>query len=783
MRISFKILLITTCLSILFTTISIGQISTQRVKGRIIDQESNEPIEGVEVELMNYVPLKIVSTDESGEYEFRSIPLGVHRLLLIHEQYQTLIVPDVEVAMEQPTILNIKMKKEVFAASLGPSKAEIIAKKKRFTEIPLAVNPEMLGSNIYDPEQQLRYAGSRLDALQTLNNLPGLRPSASFNNEISIRGQSPIFTAFRIEGVPVPNLNQLPIPQSTAGAFSVLNPYMVDKFDVYTAGINADYGHAAAGVVDAKLKTASTQRHEIHLLLSPIWMEGSMQLPLQRERGQSLSLSYRHSSMQWLNNIQKINYLNSKAPVFQDAFFKLHLPRTRVGDLSIFGLWAKSKAAMPLGSLWLRSMEQDNMLAVGGLRHQLRLAPKIFISSVLGANFHQNNSFIGKDDSRNVVYFQNQDIQLYLNSKIEFRINRENSIFTGIEGDYYLLNQKQGADSLAFVDFKGNSFYSHAFVYWQSKIKQVLSLNIGLQAQYLQLSQKTGLSPRLSLRYDNGNHAVVGQLGILQQELPWFVYLQQDASGNRPNEKLDFMRNYQLNLAYHWRMAENWRLRIQGFGQYIDNIAMAADSNVVFILNNMDYYSLNPKIPALLSNGRGYEFGGDLVLEKFFGRGYYGSLTASAMDGRYLNEKEKAYKLRYNGNYSGALLAGREFNFGAWGRNRFNIDTRFAYIGGRYYTPIDEAASAAVGYEVRDLSQAWAKRSPDYWSWDLRLSIKFSTNHSSHHFVAECLNILDVRSPLAFGFSNNALRSIGNQGRTFVLSYRIGINYKSLKKN
>jgi hypothetical protein len=81
------------------------------------------------------------------------------------------------------------------------------------------------------------------------------------------------------------------------------------------------------------------------------------------------------------------------------------------------------------------------------------------------------------------------------------------------------------------------------------------------------------------------------------------------------------------------------------------------------------------------------------------------------------------------------------------------------------------------------MAQAWGKRSPDYWSWDLRLGIKFSTNNTSHHFVAECLNILDVRSPLAFGFSNNALRSIGNQGRTFVLSYRMGINYKSLKKN
>jgi len=732
---------------------------------------------------MNYVPLKIVSTDESGEYELRSIPLGVHRLLLIHELYQTLIVPDVEVILEQPTILNIKMKKEVFAASLGSSKAEVIAKKKRFTEIAMAVNPEMVGmANIYDPEQQLRYAGSRLDALQGLNNMPGLRPSASFNNEISIRGQSPIFTAFRIEGVPVPNLNQLPIPQSTAGAFSVLNPYMVDKFDVYTLGLNADQGHAAAGLVDVKLKTASTQRYEIQLELSPIWLEASMQMPLQKERGQSLSLSYRHSSMQWLNNIQNVNYLNNNAPVFQDAFFKLHLPRTRVGDLSLFGLWAMSKTDMPFGSLWLRNIKQDNMLAVGGLRHHLRLAPKAFISTVLGGNFHRNNSFIGEDDNKNTIYFQNQDVQLYLNSKAEFRINRENSIFSGVEGDYYLLNQQQGADSLAFVNFKGNSFYSHAFVYWQSKIKQVLSLNIGLQAQYLHLSQKAGLSPRLSLRYDNGNHSIVGQLGILQQELPWFVYLQQDTSGYRANKNLDFVKNYQLNLAYHWRMAENWRLRIQGFAQYTDNIPVAADSNVLFILNNMDYYSLNPKIPTLLSNGYGYEFGGDLILEKFFGRGYYGSFTASAMSGRYFNQEQKAYNLRYNGNYSGALLAGREFNFGAWGRNRFNIDTRFAYIGGRYYTPIDEAVSLAAGYEVRDLSQAWAKRSPDYWSWDLRLGIKLSGNNTSHQFSVECLNILGVRAPLAFGFSNDSLRSVSNQGRTFVLSYRMGINYKSLKR-
>lgn len=774
----------------LLPTSMYGQISTQRIKGRIIDQETNEPISGVEIELMNYVPLKISSSDEFGEYELRSIPIGTHRLMLIHEHYQTLIVPEVEVVLVQPTILNIKMKKEIFLSSSikVDNQQNTVKKRKKFTDRTLAINPDVVSSAyIYNNELQLHYSGSREDVLQLVANSPGIRPTASFFNELSIRGNNPIYTGYRIEGIPVDNINHLPYPQSSAGAFSLLNPYMVDKFDVYTGGLSANYGHAAAGIIDAKLKTGNAQRTDFNFHISPFWLEASVETPIQRDKGQSLSFGYRQGALSLFDQMGLGVWLDGKSPLLQDAFFKFHLPRTKAGDFTVFGIWGLAKNTTN-SQLWLQNTLLNNLQAITGLRHHIRLSAKVYMNTKLGGTFrkYELQTFASIPS---VIHsnFNETKGNAILSSDFEFRIDRENILHIGLEGDYYNLNLfQQEAVGHPSVNFTGHTFYTQAHAYLHSKFKQSLTFNVGLQAQYLHLSGAYGISPRVQMRWEFNNHAIVADAGIQQQQLPWFVYLQQEMrDGNivQPNRRLEFVRNNQASLSYHFRMAENWLLKATGYFQYWDNLPVAADTAIVFILNNMEAYQMRTKIPALSNNGTGYNAGAELSIEKFFNRNTYASLTGAYLDARYFSANGNAYNSRYNSRYYGVLLFGREVSFGAWGSNSFSVDTRFLYSGGLFYTPIDKVASDAAGREVLDWNNAWTARSPDYWSWDVKLTLKIKKGRTLHSLVLEGLNLLNIRSAQAYIFdpTNNDVNLMGNMGRTILLSYRF--NLALVKKN
>ncbi|HEX7281207.1 MAG TPA: hypothetical protein VF239_04070, partial [Vicinamibacterales bacterium] len=59
---------------------------------------------------------------------------------------------------------------------------------------------------------------------------------------------------------------------------------------------------------------------------------------------------------------------------------------------------------------------------------------------------------------------------------------------------------------------------------------------------------------------------------------------------------------------------------------------------------------------------------------------------------------------------------------------RWDLSTRISYLGGRPYTPFDEAASTAGRRAVYDVGRVNALRAPDYFRADLRVDRRFTVN-------------------------------------------------------
>jgi hypothetical protein len=768
----------------------ISQTSTQRIKGRLLDQETGEPIIGAEIELMNYVPIKISTTNEYGEYELRGIPIGVHRFLIIHEQYQTLIVPDIEVVIEQPTLLNIKMKKEVFASSIGPVEKESVVIRKRYTEKNQSINPHFLNAvQIYRAEEQNRYAASHEDALQLVSNFEGVQPLSSFQNTISIQGQSPLFTKIKVEGVELQQIQQLQHPLNSSGSFSMLPTERLSDFDLLKAGHSASIKSGIGGQINTALKNGDLNKNHINLKISPLSIGLSGEVPINRKLGQSLALGYRHSSMQWFSPLLAYPFSGS-APSFQDAYFKVNLDRSRSGDYKIFGLIGLSNQDSVSTRFWpfasgRQNLSNQQLSGLVGAKHRIRLAPKVYLHSLLSAKHQQQDFRLNENDGSLATNFNQQETAAQLKTEFEYKIDREHSLFVGGQGQFFALDFEQQQAGLRLIDTALLSFDTELFSFLKADVNRNLSFNAGLRAQYLGLNQSFAFSPSVSMRWEIGNHAIVSHAALAQERLPWWVYLQQQTYGNesrRSNFDLPFMRAYQFMLGYHWRMAENWLMKVETYYHYYDNIASAADSNQVFLLPNMDVLQFNAKLPAMNADARGYHTGVDLSVERFWENNYYIKWNASLMDAQYTTVDGRQFNARYNSRYHTALLGGKQFDFGPWGSNNFGIDARFVYSGGWFYTPIDEMASDAANQIVLDWDQAWSERNPDYFSLDLRFRLSLNKNRWNHQFSLEGINLLNVQAPNQYLFQNGAVDNWSPMGRMILFSYTVDFGWVRLAR-
>lgn len=87
-----------------------------------------------------------------------------------------------------------------------------------------------------------------------------------------------------------------------------------------------------------------------------------------------------------------------------------------------------------------------------------------------------------------------------------------------------------------------------------------------------------------------------------------------------------------------------------------------------------------------------------------------------------------------NHEYTFNFLAGKEVKIGKDKRNALTFDTKFTTAGGRFYTPIDLAASIAAGEQVWQEDKAYSERIDSCMRWDVKFGYRLNSkkNGSCH---------------------------------------------------
>jgi hypothetical protein len=587
---------------------------------------------------------------------------------------------------------------------------------------------------------------------------------------------------WRLEGIPIPNPNHFSTLGTTGGPVSAVNPNLLRNSDFMTSAFPAEYGNALAGVFDLGFRSGNRDKHEFMLQMGAFTgLEGMAEGPL-ANRG-SYIVGGRYSFVGLASELG-MDVGTNAVPNYRDLSFKLDFGNGKAGRFVLFGIGGSSDIdflATEVDETDLFAAPDEDALAksafgVVGLRHNLILNNQTYLRTVVAASgsrntFTQDRYFNLGTDAELIAPYADVDnnegrlsVSTYLNRKFSARLTARAGILAEVfefdldsqSADFGPDTNGDGINELETVYlFQDGTTLWQPFAQTQYKLSEKWTLNAGLHAQYLSLNEQLALEPRLAVNWDFApqQRLTVGY-GLHSQSQPIPILMATgvgaDGQETRPNQMLDFTRSNHFVLGYDYRFAPSWRLKAEAYYQDVSQVPVDPFASSFSLLNAGADFAFPQDKLGLVNEGTGSNLGVELTVEKFFSNGYYGLLTASVYDSRYVGSDGVERNTAFNNQYVLNVLGGKEWAFGPAKRHAFTVDARFSTAGGRFYTPVDLAASQAAGVEILQEDQAFSEQLDSYLRMDLKLGVQLNSakRKLSHRFYMDFQNVTNKRQRL-----------------------------------
>lgn len=729
----------------------------QVIRGVAVDKQTQGPLPGVLVSLLNSNPPQAVSADENGRFRLERVPIGRWQVKVSLPGYKEKIVT-IQLTSGKESVLNVELEENVVQ---GDEVTVTVEQDKTKTNNKMAT----VSARVFSADEAARYAGSRNDPARMAANFAGVSGANDSRNDIVIRGNSPLGVLWRLNGLDIPNPNHFGSLGSTGGPISILNNNTLDNSDFITGAFPADYGNATAGVFDLKMRSGNNEKYEFLGQVGFNGFELGTEGPFsKKKKNGSFLVNYRYSTLAVFKYLGLDFGTGAAVPQYQDLTFKADLPTKKAGRFSVWGIGGLSYVAL----LFKDQSKSNNLygysardtyfrsnIGASGLSHIYLLSPSSYLKSNIGISGQYNLISADRVDTSVVPNKVNPEyrntsytIKYSANSTYNKKFNARNFINAGIYLDFYdtkFVDSTNNFDGKGFVtlrNYTGQTTLGRAFIQWQHKFTDKLVLNTGLSYQYFFLNGAQSPEPRAGLRYELSKKQSLSFGGGLHSQVqPLYIYFATARTVNGPvetNRQLDFTRAAHAVAAYDITVFNNARIKVEVYYQYLYRVPVRITSNYFSALNlGADFNS--PNVDSLVNKGTGQNYGVELTLEKFYSRGYYVLITTSLFESKYTGSDHVCRNTAFNGNYVCNLLGGKEFRIRQ--NHTIGIDTKLTFAGGKRYVPIDLAASIAANTERYVASQAYIPQYSPYFRWDIKPSYKLNTKRFTHELSVDIQNI------------------------------------------
>jgi len=748
---------------LLSTAIAIAQTGT--IKGIVVDKQSEVPLEGATIELLNTEVATGVITYFDGKFNIKNVEVGRQVIRISYIGFETFTVPNIEVTSGKDVFLSIGLTESFNQLD------EVVLTTNTNKDEPLN-KLATVSTRQFGLEEVTRFSGGRSDVGRLAANFAGVSSPDDSRNDIVVRGNSPTGLLWRLEGFPIPSPNHFGTAGTTGGPVSALNPNMLKNSDFLTSAFPAEYGNALGGVFDLGFRNGNADDYEFSFQTGIFTgVEAIAEGPLGNNG--SFLIATRYS----LVSILGIGAGGTSAtPNYSDVSFNVDFGQSKTGRFSVFGIVGFSDIEflgedIDADDLFAAEDEDtfvESRFGVVGLKHRINIGSNSFLRSVVAGSFSGNdfkvNRFIEKSmpQEQTLLYTlaDESETRFTFSTLFNSKLSNRSTLRVGALAESFnvtsLLQDRtrqpdndgdNNPDLFTFRNIEENILLLQPYIQAQFRITEELTLNSGLHAQYSTLNELFALEPRAALEYQlTANHKINFGYGLHQQQLPLpILFLNENVNGTlvQTNKNLDFVRSNHFVLGYDVKLAPNWRAKLEAYYQDIDKAGVESFATSYSTLTEGADFGFDNDRVSLVNEGTGSNKGLELTFEKFFSKGYYGLLTGSFFQSKYSGSDRIERNTPFNNQYVVNLLAGREFKVGKALKNILFFDTRLTTSGGRHFTPINLNASQQFGFEVLQEDLAFSEQYDPYLRWDVKFGLKINSKvkKRSHQFYLDLQNV------------------------------------------
>ncbi|MFY9268592.1 MAG: TonB-dependent receptor plug domain-containing protein [Candidatus Manganitrophaceae bacterium] len=694
---------------------------------QVFEKGTRQPLSGVQLVLEptgENAPLGVVPflgmSDETGRFQFPTVPAGKYRLVAAAVSYQKPAPVEIEIKEGEEQTRVLYLEREPI------SMLEILVEEERKTPDP--------GRKTLQKEEIEKIPGTGGDQLLAIQNLPGVTPAVEGIGYFYTRGSGPFDNQVFLDQMPVL------LPFHFIGLVSTVSPDLIRSADFYAGGFGSRYGNAMGGVIEMTSRDGRGDRLAGRLNLSPVLLEGRVEGPA---RGNSTFFLAGRQGL--LENLPLSTDEGTFIPTFNDYQAKWSIPisdRHRLAFLffgSHDGFVFKADKPNPRDPI-VSSFNSNLTLHNQGVTLHSFLTPRWTSTLTLFNNYNEQHTTIGSDLFADVVSDQVRLKGHFVHTRPSHRLA------TGFEVGqaWYRFRSRltrpcgEGDPACNVTDaprFRtdlsesvyGGSFYLEETFHPDRRFE----ITLGGRIDYFSPTRAVDPNPRASALFRlTENDRIKVAYGYYTQWPQPVEYVK-----GVGNPEVRSPRSIHSVLGYQRSFGAGTDLDLQVYYKEMDRLVVPSGELGVFYNND----------------GVGYSAGAELLLRQRIGDRFFGWLSYSfSKTQRRVGPGEAWRDSDYDRPHAVTLVATYQLN------RRWNIGGRWRFLSGSPYTPlIDSRLNPATGRYETTFGNTNSKRLPSTHRLDLRAEYKKPYDTWILTVYLEIWNVYNRLNPIGVSYQEN----------------------------
>ncbi len=705
------------------------------IKGTITDALTNEPIG-----FANVLVLGTdfgTTTDIDGNYEITGLEPNLYEVRASFIGYDEATEFEIQVTSARPVTVDFTL------SEASEQLEEVVVQASPFRkteESPVSLR------TIGVAEIQ-RNPGANRDISRVVQSLPGVTSTASFRNDLIIRGGAPNENRFYLDDVEVPNINHFATQGASGGPVGLINVNFIREVDFYSGAFPANRGNALSSVFNFKQRDGRDDRIGATFMLGASDAGLTLEGPIGDKT--TFLVSARRSYLQFLFQVLELPFL----PTYNDFQVKVKHKIDQKNEITFIGLGAIDQFNLNLDAndtetqqfqlAFLPETPQWNY--TNGLVYK-RYGENGFWTFVLSRNMLDNRAikYLNNDKSSEenlTLNYQSQEIENKLRIENTTRSNGFKFNY-GIGTEYVKYNNSTfnrifttaGSQT---IDFQSDiDFYKYyGFGQVSRKLQEdrlVLSLGFRLDGNSYSDDMSNPFeqfSPRFSLAY-----AITEQLSVnfntgIYYQLPAYTVLGYQEEGrlvNRDND-VTFIQSDHVVAGVEYNTNFNAKISVEGYFKNYSNYPFLLRDQLTLANLGGDFGVIGNEPVTSTSDGQAY--GLEVLFQQRLFRGFYGIASYTLGRSEFEDRKGDLVPSSWDARNIANLTVGKKFETDNF-LNNVEIGINWRFQTGLPFTPFAETSSLVANWDVnqsgiRDFDRLNTLRTGNINQIDFRIDKKW----------------------------------------------------------